>query len=450
MDVSVIKSFLVGLGFGVDDAELSKFNKAISSATLKVTALYASTQVMATGIAFGISEISKSFEDIGYEYRLIAPAINRTIMLRQELFKAYGAAGVNLVTVVQNAIKFNMSITKSKIALEAIYKSVASKFFPLLTKQSDIFREKLYKNMPKIQAALERFVFFIFKAFDATVQLGARVWSILSRIYDFFVMLHKATDGWSTVILGVIAAWKLLNLSFLATPLGLLIAGFTALIVLWDDLKTFAEGGQSLINWGSDVTKMIVGMITAVAVITAGFFAWQAAVSAFIAIGGALELIVGFLTGELSAMAIAMAIIEAPIWLIVAAVGALVAALVLVDAKWKVFGGNISGFFSGIGGKVLSFLTGGNALVNGVQNASGYFTQPNPSANLANPPGSGPLANPVGSNVQNSSQNTQHVSQETNINILGSADATATGKSVAGEQSRVNADMSRNLLNPTQ
>ena len=83
MNGDVIKSFLVGLGFGVDDASLAKFNKAISSATLKVTALYASTEVAASGIVYGISKISESFEQLGYEYRLITPAINKAIVLRR-------------------------------------------------------------------------------------------------------------------------------------------------------------------------------------------------------------------------------------------------------------------------------------------------------------------------------------------------------------------------------
>src|SRR4051812_3077747 len=104
--------------------------------------------------------------------------------------------------------------------------------------------------MPKIQSALERFIKFIFAAFEAITTLGERIWSILERVYDFFKKLHDATDGWSTIIIGVIAAWKLLNLSFLATPLGMVLALAVALLALYDDLKTFVEGGQSLINWG--------------------------------------------------------------------------------------------------------------------------------------------------------------------------------------------------------
>ncbi len=210
-DAEVIKSFLVGLGFGVDDASLKKFNEAIKSATLRVTALYASIQVAAAGIFKSISSVSSSFEQMGYEYRIIAPAINRALVLRNELLKAYRLAGVNIQHVIQQSVKFNMSLAKTQFAMKALYSSVASRFFPLLTKQMDIFRSKIYANMPKIQAALEKFVNFIFKAFEITTILGTRIWSILERVYDFFYKLHQATDGWSTMLLGAIAAWKLLG-----------------------------------------------------------------------------------------------------------------------------------------------------------------------------------------------------------------------------------------------
>lgn len=445
MDSELIKSFLVGLGFGVDDASLSKFNKAIESATLKVTALYGSVQVMAAGIAFGISKISQSFEDIGYEYRLIAPAFNKFLFIRNELFRAYSRAGVSLTKTVQSAVLLNMSLTRTKIALEAIYKSVGARFFTLITKQSDIFREKLYKNMPKILSVLERFIFFIFKAFDATVILGERVWSILTRIYNFFVMLDQATDGWSTIILAALAAWNLLNLSFLATPLGMILSLGLAILALYDDFKTFVEGGQSFINWGSDTTKMIVGLIAMIGGVVAAFYAWKAAEIAWLAISTAVEATIGFLTGELSLMAIALAIIEAPIWLIVGAITALIAALTLVDSKWKIFGGHLSDFFSGIGGRILNFLAG-SQLQNGVQSAAGFFSQPNAQANLGNSGATFSPA-PLGGNVSTSS-NTQTIHQSTEINVNSSADAQSLGKHIGGEQSRVNADMARNFKSP--
>lgn len=409
MDSSVIKSFLVGLGFGVDDTSLAKFNKAITSATVRVAALYGSIKIMAAANTLAITKMSESFEQLGYEYRIIAPAINKALVLRRELLKAYAAAGINLTQVIQNSIKLNMSIAKTKFALEALYKSVGSRFFELLTKQSDAFRKKLYENMPRIQNALERFVKFIFKAFEATTTLGLRLWSILSRVYDFFVMLDKATEGWSTIILGVVAAWKLLNLSFLATPLGMIITGLVALLALFDDFKTWQEGGESLFNW-TDFVPVIEIVSNAVK---------------------SLRDVLGSLLDIVGRLLLAFS---------------------------QLFSGDFSGFFDSMKqelSNVIELFTRLWGIAKGffgavLTNSSlGALTNPNVAANLGGNPVGAPLANPVPSATQNSQTN-QNVSQQTSINISGSADASSVGKAVAGEQGRVNFDMVRNMRGATR
>lgn len=410
MNGETIKSFLVSLGFGVDESSLAKFNKSITAATVKVTALYTSINVLAAGVAKAITGISGDFEDLGYELKILAPAINKALVLRQEMFKAYAAAGINFERTVVSAARLNLSITKTKIALEAIYRSVGARFFPLLIKQSDLFRKKLYENMPKIQDALEKFVKIVFKALEIVTSLGLRVWEILSAVFGFFVRLNEATGGWSTVILGVVAAWRLLNLSFLATPLGMIIAGIVALIALWDDFKVWKDGGQSLFNWtnvvpiidavtnalGSlwDIAKNLIGVLLNLWSVIAKVFKsdFSGAFDSFLAVVNKLY---GALSGVLNLLK--------DIWALNGAIG-------------HVAGSALASFFSG----------------------------PNSAQNLQNNPIGRPLANPVGSNVQNSQVN-QNVHQQTSINVMGSADASATGQAVASQQGKVNFDLTRNF-----
>lgn len=398
------------MGFSVDNNSLAKFNQSIGQATLKITALFAATKAMSAAVVFGISKISEGFEQMGYEFRIISPAINKALTLRRELLKAYSAAGINITKVIQNSVKLNMSLTKTRYALDAIYKSVGSRFFTAITKQSDLFRDRIYRNMPRIQNALEKLVKFIFKALEATTTLGARLWSILTRVYDFFEKLHKATDGWSSVIIGVIAAWKLLNLSFLATPLGMLLTGFVALLALWDDFKTFQEGGKSLIDWGSDATKTIVGITAAV-----------------VGLGAAIgAILLGMKAWALAQAAVNAVMLLNPIGLVIAGVTALIALLTTLAVKLGYLKG-VGSFFSGLGGQVMNLMGGENV-----------------GANLQNNPAIKQMQNPLGAGASNSLTN-QNVQQQTSINVMGSADANAVGKAVAGEQNRVNFDMIRNM-----
>lgn len=406
MTGEVIKSFLVGLGFTVDDSSLAKFNKSIASATLRISALYAAINVAGVGILKGISDISEGFEQMGYEYRIIAPAINKALVLRRELLKAYAAAGVNITKVIQNSVKLNMSLAKTKFAFKAIYDSVGSRFFELLTKNSDAFREKLYKNMPKIQNALERFVKFIFKAVEATTQLALTVFSILSRVYDYFVELDKKTDGWSTIIFAVIAAWKLLNLSFLATPLGIVLSLAAALLALYDDYKTWQEGGKSLFDWSKavpviqEITKLINSLTETLSNLFQVLFA-------------VIDAMYRLATGDFSGAWFRIKLAAESFW----------------ETLKKIFE-TFKNVTSLIGAGVGFFdkVFGGNTS--------------NASQNLNTT--TSPLVNPVGANTQNSQTN-QNVKQQTNINVIGSADASAVGKTVAGEQNRVNFDLVRNM-----
>lgn len=414
MTGEVIKQFLVGLGFGVDDKSLSKFNKSIKEASVRVTALYATIKAAAAGIFWSISKISEGFEQMGYEYRIIAPAINKTLVLRNELLKAYRAAGVNITQVIQQSVKFNMALAKTQFAFKAIFGSVAAKFFPMLTKQMDIFRSKIYANMPKIQASLEKFVNFVFKAFEATVILGERIFRILQRVYDFFYSLHKQTDGWSTIILAVVAAWKLLNLSFLATPLGMIIAGLVALIALWDDFQVWKEGGKSMFDWSSFV-PVIDAMSMALKRVLS-YFEQVAEVIAHVAFA-----LVSLFSGDFDSF-----------WEHIK--GGLMSMLGLFGKLWDI----IKSLFSvgkEIGKWAFGLFSGGDA-ANALKNVTAL------QGATPGQPGIG--------NVNNQNQTNMNVQQQTSINVTGSADANAIGKHVAGEQGRVNMDMVRNMKGATR
>lgn len=414
MNPQVIKSFLVGLGFGVDDTSLSKFNKAIASATLKVTALYASVKSTAAGIVYGISKISEGFEAMGYEYRIIAPAINKALVLRRELLKAYSAAGINITKVVQASVRLNMSLAKTKFAFEAIYRSVGSRFFAVLTKQSDEFRKQIYANMPRIQDILERLIKFIFKSIEAIQQLGSSLWMVLQRVYDFFKMLDDATNGWSTIILGAVAAWDLLNLSFLATPLGMIIGGLVAILALFDDFEVWKEGGKSLFDWSSfvpvinavgDAMKAVWGIVQGIA------DALSDLILAFLQLAQGDTL--GFWESLNNYGKDSLAFLL-KVWEAVKGIGRALAAV----GGW---GAHLAGLSS-----TAAFLN------NAAANAA--------SVNSVNPNRPLGIMGAVGG-----AQTNQAIHQQTNIVVQGSADAAATGQNVAGQQTRVNGDIARNL-----
>lgn len=435
MNGETIKQFLVGLGFGVDEKSFKGFMKSVGAATLKVTLMATAVKAAAAGAFFGIAKISEGFEEIGYQYRIIAPAINKAILLRKAMMSAYKEAGINIVQAVQQSIKFNMALAKTKFQLEAIVKSTAMKFVPTLTKQMDIFRTKVSANMPKILALLERFVKFVFKAFEGVVILGTRLWSMLGRVWDLLEKLDNATGGWSTKILGLIAVWKLLNLSFLATPLGMLLVGLLALLALYDDFMTWKEGGESLFDWGGDAVKTVAGVTAAVAGMVAIFYAAKAAITGWAIAAQAAGAIMSVLSGVMKVVRAGillfnLALYANPIGLIIAAVASLIALLAVLYMKWDVIKKSFSDFFTGLGGKALSAI--GNLF--GGENIT----------NVENMKNTMPSTSPLGS-TSNTNNSSQVIKQETNITVQGSTNPEGTARAIGSEQSKVNFNMARNM-----
>lgn len=405
-----IKEFLVGLSFGVDDASLSKFGQALKSATVRVLALYGTIKIAAAGIFASIAHISEGFEEMGYELRLVAPAVNKMLILREAMLDAYRHAGVDLTKVVKQSILFNLSLAKTKFALEAVYKSVGARFLPMLTQQMDIFRAKIFANMPKIQNALEKFVKFIFKAFEATSILGGRVWSILGRVYDFFVQLDQTTGGWSTKVLGLAAAWKILNLSFLASPLGMILTGLLAILALYDDFKTFEEGGESLLDWNKlipivdDVKKVLSSVVDVISSV----------------INSVLDLVLAFqqlVGGDFTGFFDSLKRVGSDL-------------IGIFTGLWGVLK-NIGGVLGSVAGAVGAAI-GGTSFLSGGGGALSSVAQPSP------------LVSSNGGGVN------QRVSQQTQINVNGSADASQVGRAVASEQGKVNFDLTRNFKKVAQ
>lgn len=430
MNGEILKQFLVSLGFGVDEGSLKKFNKAIDNAYVRVGLFAGAIKTAAAGIFAGISKISSDFEEMGYQYRIIAPAINKALLLRRALLDAYKGAGINIVSAVQNSVKFNMSLAKTKFQLEAVYKSVGMKFVPMLTKQMDEFRKKVSANMPKIIAFLERIVRFIFKASEAVTALGMRLWSMLSRVWEALVNLDQATGGWSTKIIALIAAWRLLNLSFLATPIGMVITGVLALLALYDDLMTWKEGGESLFDWGNPAVQTILGVVSAVIGAIAIFKTAMVAMSAYRTLMLGVTVVTAAFKTVMTALRIAMLFgMLNPIGLTITAIGALIGLVTLLITKWDVIKEGVGKFFNGIGGKVMDLFGG----------EGGDINVNRPSATLGSSPSSAGV-----SGVK------QDVKQETNIIVQGNSDPRATAALVAGQQDRVNFNLARNMKGAVQ
>lgn len=495
MNGETIKEFLVGLGFNVDEAGLSKFSSGVANATLAVTAIGAAA-VAAAGVvttfvagvaekfdelgdlsdrvnapvdsimrlgyvatltgssveaanssieslsriageaALGLGRGAKVFEDLGLQAKdgngklkdtsvLLAEigdklkdmergeqmavlsklGIDPTMInaitgdvteLAAEFDQLYKNAGIDANKAAEQAGEFNDSMDRLKMSFDAIKSAVGLKFMGQIKNGIDALRKFLVENMPNIINAVSPIIDMALRIAEAFIKIAGRVGSAVGVVIGWLVKVNEATDGWAFYILAAVAAWKYLNLAFLTTPIGMIIALAAAIALLVDDFLTWKEGGDSLIDWAAwePAIDSAMAAITAFRDLLTG---------AFTTMFASVDLLVKLLTGDFK--------------------GAWRAVGEIVDANISIFKSaldtikNLGGAVGNFAGAVSSFFRGGET----------------------------PKLTPAPQAAATLTGGTQTVSQQTQIVVQGAGNPDSTARAVAGQQNRVNADMARNM-----
>lgn len=314
---------------------------------------------------------------------------------------------------------------KVTIVISKLYESIAVRLMPALRaaiddfrKRLEAFRKMLMANFDGLRRVIGAAVKFIVDVFGGMWQLLGRVFDLLVEAVMFVIRTFNSFDAtlWAitAAVAGLYAAWLLLNSGILASPVFQVIALAAALLLLWDDYQTWKEGGKSLIAW-----QEWEGEIEAVKGFVSSFI--DVLRNGFNILFATVDFLVRLLRGDFAGA-----------W---RAVGEAVESIVnifKIAFQWITNLIDAVARFGGASGSVTSRLSTNLKAAADAQFATGQFDA------MGNPLG-GSLAGDVGQSVQ------QSVTQETNIVVQGGADPGATGRAVAGEQGRVNADMTRNL-----
>jgi hypothetical protein len=376
---------------------------------------------------------------LGLDHTMIGALTSDVSGLAEEFDSLYKNAGIDANKAAEQAGAFNDSMDRLKMSFDAVKTAVGLRFMNQLKNGIDTVRKFLVENMPKIINAITPIISLVMRVADAFVKIVGRIAQAIGAVIGWLVKLNDATGGWSSYILAAAAAWKFLNLSFLATPIGQILALAAAVALLVDDFMTFKEGGQSFIDWSSTAGQ-VIGAAT---VVVGGFITYlaasKAAVLAMTVATQAWGAVTGFVNGVLGVAKVAVMMFNAalaanPVGLVIAAVVALGAAGYALIKNWDTvktwftqFFDWLVGGFSKLSG-LISKLTGGTVKIDAAATgAMSRPTTPSPQAAASLTAGA------------------QTVSQQTQIVVQGAGNPDATARAVAGQQNRVNADMTRNM-----
>lgn len=114
----------------------------------------------------------------------------------------------------------------------------------------DRLRRQILDNFPKIEGAITAGVKGVLWFGEIIGRVVYRLIQLTGDIINWWKSLSTETRQVIEVFGALMIAWRLLNSAFAMSPIGRVIMLGAALIGLYDDYRTWKEGGQSLIDWG--------------------------------------------------------------------------------------------------------------------------------------------------------------------------------------------------------
>lgn len=337
----------------------------------------------------------------------------------------YAAAGTDATRAAEASRGYLNEIKSITTVLSMLARSVSMAFVTRMRDDMIRLRKGVVENFKKISEVFQLVVKIAMNLASIFGTLTLRLLQWAGGILGWFSRVDTGTQKILLGVLGLVAAWRLLNLSFLATPLGILLSLVAAIVALVDDFQTWREGGESFINW----SEWAPGILTALdflsrlkvtlGLVAGAFVAWMV-----------IPGIISGVSAAISALGAVMAAVASANPLGLIAMGLVLAAGLVID-NWETVKGWFDSFVTWLSDKfawlsdaakaVGSFFGGGDA------GASGPVLGPTPAAAAAAAGGSSPTT----------------ISQNTTINVEGASSPEATARSVGRQQGRVNADLVR-------
>ncbi|HDG5313207.1 TPA: transglycosylase SLT domain-containing protein [Klebsiella pneumoniae] len=136
----------------------------------------------------------------------------------------------------------------------------------------DTLRKQIVDNFPKIEGVITSGVKGLLWLAEVIGRVVYRLIQAGADIMDWWASLDKSTQRLIEIFGALILAWKLLNSAFLTSPIGIITTLGLAILALYDDYKTWKEGGKSLIDWKKWEPE-ITGAIKAIDELKARIFA---------------------------------------------------------------------------------------------------------------------------------------------------------------------------------
>ncbi|WP_165463849.1 lytic transglycosylase catalytic [Escherichia coli] len=159
------------------------------------------------------------------------------------------AIGFNADEAARSSNKFMTSLREFGAMAGMARDKIGSNLADGLAGQIDNLRKKIIENFPKIEVTITKVIKGILWLGEIVGRVAFRIVDGVGDIIEWWGKLDAETKTLIEVIGGLVVAMRILNSTFWMSPIGLITGLIVALGLLWEDYKTWKEGGNSLIDW---------------------------------------------------------------------------------------------------------------------------------------------------------------------------------------------------------
>ncbi|MCT6270751.1 lytic transglycosylase domain-containing protein [Escherichia coli] len=160
------------------------------------------------------------------------------------------AIGYNADVAAVSSNKFMTSLRFFGLMAGMARDKIGSSLADGLAGSLDRLRRQIMENFPKIEGAITAGVKGVLWFGEIIGRVVYRLIQLTGDIINWWKSLGTETRQVIEVFGALMVAWRLLNTAFAMSPIGRVFMLGAALIGLYDDYRTWKEGGQSLIDWG--------------------------------------------------------------------------------------------------------------------------------------------------------------------------------------------------------
>jgi hypothetical protein len=132
---------------------------------------------------------------------------------------------------------------------DVVWNKIASRLTDRLAKAARAVGDFFDEHGPQIGKGIERTIEIVLTLIDAITHAFGTAVDAVTGFINWVRQIDPAVDSVIKLVALLAAGWAALNIAIAASPVGQVLALGAAILLLYDDYKTFQAGGKSFIDW---------------------------------------------------------------------------------------------------------------------------------------------------------------------------------------------------------